>query len=80
MQQKHEEEKYQFVRSLINFEDGQEKYIFPNQDIKNVYEAHIAANKKDNFGPTILHSELPKTSKAFRKDSTSNEMAIARGR
>ncbi|STQ86782.1 hypothetical protein LS73_006990 [Helicobacter muridarum] len=65
-------EKQDFIRPFIQSHDGEEIYRFPNKNIDDVYRAYNFIHEHDNFGPSILHKELPKTNKAFRKDSTSN--------
>lgn len=63
------DQKRSFIKKHYKNSEHYETFTFPNQNIENVYKAYIAAYPKDSFGASILHTELPKTNKAFKADS-----------
>lgn len=68
------EQKRNFVKKHYKNSEHYEIFTFPNQTIDSVYKAYITAYLKDSFGASILHTELPKTNKAFRADSNNERM------
>ncbi|RDU71253.1 hypothetical protein CQA66_06840 [Helicobacter aurati] len=69
-----QEQKQTFIQSLISSNNGIDTYVFPDRSIEEVYRAYNNVHTSDNFGQSVLHKELPKTNKAFRKDSTKDTL------
>ena len=68
------EQKRNFVKKHYKNSEHYETFTFPNQTIDSVYKAYVTAYPKDSFGASILHSDLPKTNKAFKADSNNDRM------
>ncbi len=60
------DQKKKFLKMNFKATEHYDLYTFPKKNIEEVYNAYVWAYPKDSFGASVLHKELPKTSKAFK--------------